>query len=254
MGAIGPYASRRSSVHRPNPGPTPRTNRSPSWHVAKWMRRVFHPVHGAANAAAPASTVRGSSVLSLVHPASPGPWVEPTDRFDDLFRRLYPTLFGLAYRLLGDRGEAEDILQEAFLKLADHPVLDRPDDEVAAWLRRVCLNLGSNRLRDRRRTDERLARVGRLESADAGDDGAPAGAVLRAEDQDEVRRALARLPERQRDCLLLRHSGYAYAEIAATLGIAVGSVGVLLARGERAFREAYRANDDTRDHDGEHDA
>jgi DNA-directed RNA polymerase specialized sigma24 family protein len=51
------------------------------------------------------------------------------------------------------------------------------------------------------------------------------------------------LPERQRNCLLLRHSGYSYAEIAATVGIAAGSVGVLLARGERAFREIYEENE-----------
>jgi RNA polymerase sigma factor (sigma-70 family) len=64
--------------------------------------------------------------------------------------------------------------------------------------------------------------------------------VLRQEEQAEVRRALAGLPERQRACLLLRHSGYAYAEIAETLGIALGSVGVLLARAEAAFRLTYR--------------
>ena len=67
----------------------------------------------------------------------------------------------------------------------------------------------------------------------------PAGAAERHEAQAAVRQALAQLPERQRDCLVLRHSGYAYAEIAATLGIAVGSVSVLLARAERAFRAAY---------------
>jgi len=55
-----------------------------------------------------------------------------------------------------------------------------------------------------------------------------------------VRRALAEVPERQRECLLLRHSGYSYAEIAATLDLAVGSVGVLLARAEHTFRTTYR--------------
>jgi RNA polymerase sigma-70 factor (ECF subfamily) len=64
--------------------------------------------------------------------------------------------------------------------------------------------------------------------------------LVRLEDQAEVRRALAEVPERQRECLLLRHSGYSYAEIAATLGIAVGSVGVLLARAEQAFGATYR--------------
>ncbi len=189
-------------------------------------------------------------MLSVVQPAHPG--AAAIDRFDELFRRLYPPLFGLAYRLLGDRGAAEDVLQDTFLKLADHPVLARPDDEVAAWLRRVCLNLGANRLRDERRIRERFERAGRLDSAESPINEAPAGAVLRSEERAEVRRALAGLPERQRDCLLLRHSGYAYTEIAQTLGVAIGSVGVLLARAERAFRVAYRAQDGAGHHDTDH--
>jgi RNA polymerase sigma-70 factor (ECF subfamily) len=78
----------------------------------------------------------------------------------------------------------------------------------------------------------------------AGDSDGPLLDVLRAEQQRAVRRALAALPERQRACVLLRHAGFSYAEIAATLDLAVGSVGVLLARGERAFRDAYLARDD----------
>ena len=163
-----------------------------------------------------------------------------------LFRERYRDLYGLGYRLLGDHGEAEDVVQETFLKLDGHPVLERPDEEVAAWLRRVCLNTAYNRLRGQRRATARLDRAGRAERVD---DEADAGAsplldVLRAEQQQAVRRALASLPERQRACLLLRHAGYSYAEIAATLDLAVGSVGVLLARGERAFRDAYLDDDD----------
>src|SRR6266542_4238756 len=150
------------------------------------------------------------------------------------------------YRLLGDHGEAEDVVQETFLKLDGHPVLDRPDEEVAAWLRRVCLNASYNRLRGQRRATARLDRAGRLERVDdeVDEGGGPLLDVLRAEEQRAVRRALAALPERQRACLLLRHAGFSYAEVAATLDLAVGSVGVLLARGERAFRDAYLANDD----------
>jgi len=106
------------------------------------------------------------------------PAVGTTDRFDDLFGRLYPRLLGLAYRLLGERTGTEDVLQEAFLKLAHSPVLDRPDEEVAAWPRRVCLNLGANRVRDLRRARERLERVGRLEIAATTGDRGPASAVL----------------------------------------------------------------------------
>jgi RNA polymerase sigma-70 factor, ECF subfamily len=168
------------------------------------------------------------------------------DRFVALFRERYRNLYGLGYRLLGDHGEAEDVVQETFLKLDGHPVLERPDEEVAAWLRRVCLNTAYNRLRGQRRATERLDRAGRAERVDDETDAnaTPLLNVLRTEQQQAVRRALASLPERQRACLLLRHAGYSYAEIAATLDLAVGSVGVLLARGERAFRDAYLDNVD----------
>ena len=168
------------------------------------------------------------------------------ERFVAVFRERYRDLYGLAYRLLGDHGEAEDVVQETFLRLDGHAVLDRPDEEVAAWLRRVCLNTAYNRLRGQRRATERLDRAGRAERVDDEADASatPLLDVLRAEQQQVVRRALASLPERQRACLLLRHAGYSYAEIAATLDLAVGSVGVLLARGERAFRDAYLDDDD----------
>ncbi len=166
-----------------------------------------------------------------------------TDRFADLHERYRRELLALAWRVLGDQAEAEDTVQETFVKLAGAPVLDRSDDDAIAWMRRVCLNDSFNRLRSRRRADERLQRVARLEPSHDGGD-VSAASVLRAEVQAQVREALAALPERQRACLLLRHSGYRYAEIAATVGIAVGSVGVLLARAERAFRTAYREHDD----------
>jgi RNA polymerase sigma factor (sigma-70 family) len=178
----------------------------------------------------------------VLSPSDSAPVAAAVNRFDDLFARLYPGLVGLTHRIVGDRLDAEDVAQEAFLRLSDQAVQSRPDDEVAAWLRRVCLNLGFNRLRDRRSAHERLHRLGRLEGARVAPD--PAGAVVREEEQASVRAALASLPERQRDCLLLRHSGYSYAEVAATLGVAVGSVGVLLARGERAFRETYKERND----------
>jgi RNA polymerase sigma-70 factor (ECF subfamily) len=164
--------------------------------------------------------------------------VTTSSRFEVLFEAQHPRLYGVVYRVLGDPNESEEVAQEAFLRLSSDPVMARPDDEVAAWLTRVGMNLAFNRRRDRARFAARTERARRLEQGGHASD--PAVAVLRREDQDEVRRALAELPERQRECLLLRHSGYSYAEIAEVLEVAVGSVGVLLARGEKAFRERYR--------------
>jgi len=185
------------------------------------------------------------NVLNLADPAVSPSTGSPTTRFDTLFQRFYSELFGLVYRVLGDRMETEDTLQEAFLKLSDDANLQaRPDAEVGAWLRRVAINLAFNRLRSAKRARARIERVGRLERSDEEPTDSemlgPAGLLVRHEEQAAVRRALAEVPERQRECLLLRHSGYSYAEIALTLGIAVGSVGVLLARAEHAFRATYR--------------
>jgi RNA polymerase sigma-70 factor (ECF subfamily) len=175
-------------------------------------------------------------VLNLVEAAT-----QPATRFDSLFAHFYPEVFGLVYRILGDRMETEDALQEAFLKLSEDTVLqEKPDQEVGAWLRRVAMNLAFNRLRSARRASARLERVGQLEHTDEDDRESPSSLVERQEERAAVRRALAEVPERQRECLLLRHAGYSYLEIAETVGIAVGSVGVLLTRAEHAFRTIYR--------------
>lgn len=178
--------------------------------------------------------------------ARPPAEVVAGSRFDRLFRAYYSQLYGLAYRLLGDRHEAEDVVQEAFLKLSEAAVIERPDEEVRAWLRRVCLNAGHNRTRSRVRAGQHLDRAGRLTERSAPGMLEPLPAVRREEEQRAVRRALAALPDRQRSCLLLRHSGHSYAEIASTLGLAIGSVGVLLARAEKAFRATYENQENER--------
>jgi RNA polymerase sigma factor (sigma-70 family) len=165
------------------------------------------------------------------------------DRFEQVFRRAYPRLVALAWQVLRDRGSAEDVAQEALTRLADAAVLDRPDEEVDAWLTRVCLNRASNSLRGRRRASDREDRAGRREPPPDEQD--PAGAVVADEDRDAVRTALAALPERQRAALVMRHSGYRYAEIADAVGVSPGSVGTLLVRAERAFRRAFAPDQET---------
>jgi RNA polymerase sigma-70 factor, ECF subfamily len=161
--------------------------------------------------------------------------------FDEIFAHHYAPVLALVARVLGDRMSSEDVAQDAFIRLSEQPVLlARPDAEVAAWLRRVALNLAFNRLRSDRRARQRLERVAGLEVADHQEGASgPATLLVRQEEQATVRRVLADLPQRQRECLLLRHAGYSYAEIAAALEVAIGSVGVLLARAEHAFRANY---------------
>src|SRR5690348_17283886 len=75
-----------------------------------------------------------------------------SQRFDGLFADRYAEVFALVYRIVGERMDTEDIVQETFVKLADDvPLQSRPDAEVAAWLRRVGVNLAFNRVRTARR-------------------------------------------------------------------------------------------------------
>jgi RNA polymerase sigma-70 factor (ECF subfamily) len=162
----------------------------------------------------------------------------PSDaRFAEVFRAHYPRLVGLARRVLGDVDEAEDAAQEALLALRTDPVAGRRDDEIAAWLSRVVTNGSLNRVRRRRRADVRAEVVAAGEVRPPGD--SPDDVVVGTDERERVRATLAVLPERQATALLLRHAGHSYREIATALGVAEGSVGVLLARGERAFRRAH---------------
>lgn len=159
------------------------------------------------------------------------------DRFAEEFRRHYPRLVGLARRVLGDADEAEDVAQEALLALRTDPVAERGEADVAAWLSRVVTNRSLNRLRTRRRADVRAQVVASRDTPAPPVE--PQDAAVDADERDLVRMCLAVLPERQATALLLRHGGHSYREIATALGVAEGSVGVLLARGERAFRRAH---------------
>jgi RNA polymerase sigma-70 factor, ECF subfamily len=160
--------------------------------------------------------------------------------FDALFVRYYPRVYGVAFRFLGDRDEAEDVAQEVFLKL--HQQRFGPgEQQLGGWLYRVAVNLCRNRERGssrRQRREETATLEARLVKPAEPD---PAVAAVRAEERALVRRALADLPERSRHLLLLRQAGLSYAEVAAALGIAPGSVGTLLARAEERFRERYLA-------------
>jgi len=160
--------------------------------------------------------------------------------FETLFHRHYDRVYGLLFRLLGNRAEAEDLTQEVFLKLYQHAfsrrfLAIRREHNIGAWLYRTATNAGYNAVRSRQR---RWQRNVLLLPDPEGSPGAERE-VERRETQKAVRATLARLPRRQTQLLLLRQMGLSYAECAAACDIAPGSVGTLLARAAKAFRQAY---------------
>lgn len=165
-----------------------------------------------------------------------------------LTARLAPRAYGHAARVLGDAAEAEDVVQEAMLRLWKiAPRWDAGRAQASTWLYRVVANLCADRLRARR--------PGPLEEADAPADPAPgAEAQLQAAARhDALQAALMRLPERQRQAVVLRHiEGLTNPEIAQILDASVEAVESLSARGKRSLaadlaaqRDALGYEDDT---------
>jgi RNA polymerase sigma factor (sigma-70 family) len=148
-----------------------------------------------------------------------------------LTARLTPMVYGLAKRVLGNGGEAEDVTQEALLRLWKiAPDWRQGEAKVTTWLYRVTSNLCTDRLRRRRG-------VGLDQIAEPMDE-TPG---VEAQMQDTARRAaldeaLGHLPDRQRQAVVLRHlEGLANPEIASVLEISVEAVESLIARGKKAL-------------------
>lgn len=160
-----------------------------------------------------------------------------THSFEVLFYRHYDRVYGLLFRLIGSRQEAEDVTQEVFIRLYRQSFDPRKEHNLSAWLYRVATNLGynHNRSRKRRWSRDRLLVPDGDQEGDDPDDRASV-----AETRTEVRTALGRLSKRQTQLLLMRQMGFSYAEIAEAAGVAPGSVGTLLARAAEAFRKAYQ--------------
>jgi RNA polymerase sigma-70 factor (ECF subfamily) len=163
----------------------------------------------------------------------------PADReaaFEAAFSEHYARIYGVLFRLMGDRAEAEDLTVETFWRLWQRA--PERADNVAGWLYRVAVRLGYNALRGakRRARYELEAGAEALERSAAPD---PEAAAVLAEQRERARWALQRLPARDAKLLILRSAGLSYKELAAATGVAPGSVGTLLARAEAAFEREF---------------
>lgn len=151
-----------------------------------------------------------------------------------LMMRLTPRVLGYASRLLNDRYEAEDVAQEAMLRLWKiAPDWRQGEAKVTTWLYRVVTNLCTDRLRKKRAVA--------LDAIAEPDDGRASVAqeMIAAERAAALNSALAELPERQRQAVVLRHlEGATNPEIAQVLEISVEAVESLTARGKRALTVA----------------
>jgi len=149
--------------------------------------------------------------------------------------RLAPLALRLAARMLGDRTEAEDVAQEAMLRLwRVAPDWRQGEAKVSTWLYRVTSNLCTDRLRRRGRS----VALDAVAEPEDGRPGAVAG-LIEADRAAALEAALAALPDRQRQAVVLRHlEGLTNPEIAEIMEIGVEAVESLTARGKRALTAA----------------
>ncbi|MDP3342739.1 RNA polymerase sigma factor [Frigidibacter sp.] len=149
--------------------------------------------------------------------------------------RLAPLALRVAARMLGDRTEAEDVAQEAMLRLwRVAPGWRQGEAKVSTWLYRVTSNLCTDRLRRRGRS----VALDAVAEPEDGRPGAVAG-LIEADRAIALEAALAALPDRQRQAVVLRHlEGLTNPEIAEIMEIGVEAVESLTARGKRALTAA----------------
>lgn len=154
--------------------------------------------------------------------------------FEARFQELYPSLYRYLHRLTGDPDVAEDIAQEAFVRLLRQSL---PDDEVRPWLFTVAMNL----VRDAARRTDRRQRLLQTAPSLSSHVPEPDEEVERNERIAGVRRALDTLSQRDQQLLLMREEGFKYEEIAGVVGVAPASVGTLIARALRRFVDALES-------------
>ena len=154
--------------------------------------------------------------------------------------RMTPRVMSHAFRVLGDRDEAEDVVQEALIRLWKiAPEWRQGEAKVTTWLYRVVANLCTDRLRKARGVG--LDRVAEPMDEARG----PAETLLEQARLDALQAALNALPERQRQAVVLRHiEGLGNPEIAEVLEISVEAVESLTARGKRALAAALAGQRD----------
>jgi RNA polymerase sigma-70 factor (ECF subfamily) len=140
-----------------------------------------------------------------------------TEAFRPLLEKYHRQLYGVAVRMLGNREDARDATQNAFVKAYRALGKYDPSYRFFSWVYRILVNECLNELRARRPMTT-------LSDSLVGP-GTPVEAVQASESRREVRRAVLQLPPEQREVIVLRHfGGMSYAQLAAALGIPESTV------------------------------
>jgi len=168
------------------------------------------------------------------------------DCYDVLVERYKVRLFNYLYRLTGNRDEAEEIAQEAFVKAYIHAGKYKTIARFSTWLYTIATNLVRNRIRSRSRAPQLVSLWTRgfgdseeervLDIEDTGR--TPDEAINDAELSSVINGAIAKIPEKYRESFVLREiNELSYEEIAAVTGLKLGTVRSRINRARNYFRQ-----------------
>jgi len=160
--------------------------------------------------------------------------------FDEAFTLHHRAVFRTARAVVRDSAIAEDVTQEVFLRLYRNLNATPGEELLRAWLLRVTLNVARNTLRGQSRSmvrDNEYHKSTVVETGIFAD--APEEDYERRMAIEEARRALDKIKEPMRSCLLLKQQGLSDSEIATSLSLKETNIGSLVARGRKEFARVY---------------
>jgi RNA polymerase sigma-70 factor (ECF subfamily) len=172
-----------------------------------------------------------TDMLGFEQADSPRKSEQLEDCIVELYASMRPSLLGYACQVVGSKGEAEDLVQMAFLRLFDQMKRRARIVNVRSWLYRVVHNLAIDYIRRKGIHEvavaEWLSERNQAETTRSAED--------HLINQQQITNSLVALNQRERHCLMLRAEGLSYQEIGDVLGISQKAVSVYLARGLKKF-------------------
>ena len=158
--------------------------------------------------------------------------------FDELVQRHTERFYRLAYRYVQNRETAEDLVQDAFVRLWENPASWRPDrnSKFTTWFYRIVVNLSLDWQKKKRPLplDEEMPLIDERETADE--------AMIKVQEQRLLEKEIAALPERQRTALnLCFDEGLSNQEAAETMGVNLKALQSLIMRAKTTLKERMKA-------------
>lgn len=160
-----------------------------------------------------------------------------TIEFEEAFTLHHRTVFRAARSILQDAALAEDVTQEVFIRLYNHQDSIQNAEMLRPWLIRVALNLAKNTIRGNIRANTRDENY--VKESVENSIYSVESEFEQASEVNEIRKALNKVKEPLRSCLVLKQQGLSYKEIAESLSLNETSIGTYVARARAEFMRFY---------------